>query len=124
MNNQCVEKKISDIDYQELLQDISSLDNIWYMYYEEIDEEESSPNDYTGYIDNICFFKSKLWIERYKKINTDYAVTGWMLSVIPLIREDVFKNSNRNNMIEVNTVINICFVGSSEKELYETLDMF
>ena len=34
---------------------------------------------------------SNLWNEREKHINTNYAVTGWMLCVIPHIRGDVFK---------------------------------
>ena len=49
---------------------------------------------------------------------------GWILCVIPQIREDVFKNSKINHMKQVNTVINILFSGLSKKELHETLDTF
>ena len=63
-------------------------------------------------------------LKREKYINTDYAVTGWMLSVIPHIREDVFKNPNVNNMNQVNTFMMTLFAGSSEKDLHETLDTF
>ena len=66
--------------------------------------------------------KFRIKIEKY--INTDYAVTAWMLCVIPHIKEDVFKNSNRNNMIKDNTIIKTLFSGSPDKELYETLDTF
>ena len=37
-------------------------------------------------------------------------VTGWMLCVVSLIREDVFKNLNINHMIQVNTVIKTSFL--------------
>ena len=94
------------------------------MYDDKSDEEEPSYNDYTIYIDNICFFVSKLWFEIQKHINADYAVTGWMLCVIPHIRKDVFKSSNINHMIQVNTVIKNLFAGQSEKQLNETLDTF
>ena len=55
------------------------------------DEDESSSNDYTDYSDDILFVISKLWIEREKRINTDYAVTGWTVYVIPHIREKFFQ---------------------------------
>ena len=61
------------------------------MYDEKSDEEESSSNGYTGISDNICLVISKLWNKREKHINTDYAMTGWMLCVIPHIIKDVFK---------------------------------
>ena len=59
-----------------------------------------------------------------KHINTDYAVTSWMLCIIPHIREDLFKNAQNNHHIQVNTVIKSLFAGSTEKELHETLDTF
>ena len=45
---------------------------------EKIDEEESSPNDYTVYTQNICFIISNMWIERETHINTDYDINGWV----------------------------------------------
>ena len=80
------------------------------MYDDESDEGESSSNGYTGYSENLCFVISKLWIERKKHINTDYAMTGWMLCVIHQIWEDVFKNSNENNRNQVNTVLENLFL--------------
>ena len=91
-NKQCNEKTESDIDYQRVLPDISSTANLWNIFDDESDEEESISNDYTLYSENICFVISILWNEREKHINNDYAVTGWMLCVIPHIRIDVFKN--------------------------------
>ena len=70
MTKRCIEKTISDIDYQRLFQDISSPDNIWNDSDDESDEEESISNDYTLYSENICFVTSNLWNEREKHINT------------------------------------------------------
>ena len=103
MTKQRIEKKIPDIDYQELFPDISSPANIWNMSDDESDEEESSSNNYIVISDNICLVISKLWNEREKHINTDYHVTSCMLCVIPHIRENVFKISNRKHHIQVNT---------------------
>ena len=61
MTTQCIEEKISDIDYQEILPDILSPASIWNMSDEESDEEESSSNNYTVFTDNICLSVSKLW---------------------------------------------------------------
>ena len=47
-----------------------------------------------------------------------------MLCVIPHIREDVFKNKHKDHHIQVDTIINSLFDGSSEKYLHETLDTF
>ena len=57
---------------------------------EESDEEESTSKDSILYYENIFFVISSLWNKREEHINTDYAVTGWMLCVITHIREDVF----------------------------------
>ena len=65
-----------------------------------------------------------MWNEREKDINTDYAVTGWMLCVINNIREDVFKNAQNNHHTQVNNVIKPLFYESTEKELHETLKKF
>ena len=99
ITKQCIDKTIYDIGYQKLFPDISSPTNIWNMSDDESDEEDSLSNYYTEYSDHICFVISKLWIEIEKHVNTDYAVTGWILCVIPHIREDVFKNSNRKPLI-------------------------
>ena len=51
-------------------------------------------------------------------------MTGWMLYVIPHIREDIFKNAQNRHHIQVNNVIKSLFSGSTEKELHVALDMF
>ena len=96
---QCIEKIIYDIDYQRLLPDISSQSNIWNDSDNKIDEEDSISNYCTLYSDNICFVVSNLWNEREKRINTNYAVTGCMLCLIPHITEHVFKNAQNNHHI-------------------------
>ena len=69
------------------------------------DEEESTSKNLTLYYENICFVISSLWNKREEHINTDYSVTGWMLCVIPHIREDIFKNAQNKHHIQVNNVI-------------------
>ena len=59
-------------------------------------------------------------VETY--INTDCAVNGCMLCVIPHIREDFFKNAQNKHHIQVNNFIKTLFAGSTEKELHGTLD--
>ena len=74
--------------------------------------------------ENICYVISNLWNKREEHINIDYAVTVWMLCVIPHIREDAFKNAQNKHHIQVNNVIKSLFSGSTEKELHEALDTF
>ena len=42
------------------------------------------------------------WKKREEYINTDYAVTGWILCLIP--REYVFVNENRENVNQFNVL--------------------
>ena len=88
------------------------------------DEEDPTSKDSILYSENICFIISSLCNKREEHINTDYAVTGWMLCVIPHIREDVFKNAQNKNHIQVNNVIKTLFAVSTEKELHRALDTF
>ena len=67
-----------------------SQSNIWNESDEKSDKEESISNYCNAYSESICFVISKLWNEIEKHINTDNAVTGWVLGVIIHIREDVF----------------------------------
>ena len=83
-------EKVSDIDYYKLFPDIWSPSNIWNNLDDESDEEESISNDCTEYSENICLVISNLWNEGEKHINTDYAVAGLMLCIIPHIRVNVF----------------------------------
>ena len=53
MTNQCIEKSISDIDYQNIFPDIFPPANIWNKSYDESDEEESLSQYYTENSENI-----------------------------------------------------------------------
>ena len=88
------------------------------------DEEQSISENLTLYYENICIVISSLRNIRKEHINTDYAVTGWMLCVIPHIRGDVFKNAQNKHHIQVNNVIKTLFAGSTEKDSHGTLDTF
>ena len=78
------------------------------------DKKELTSKDSILYSGNICFVISRLWNKREEHINTDYSATGWMLFVIPHIREDVFKNATNKHHIQVNNVIKTLFAGSTE----------
>ena len=65
-----------------------------------------------------------LWQKRKLHINTDFAVTGWMLCVIPRIRIDAKDNSDRNHRKQVNNVRKRLFSESSEEDMNVNLDMF
>ena len=56
MTKQCIEETIYDTDYQELFPEISSPSNIWNIYDDKCDKEESSSNHYTEFTGNICIF--------------------------------------------------------------------
>ena len=118
MTKQRIEKKI-DPDYQRGFPDISSQANIWNISDDKSDEEESISNDCTLYSENICFFISSLCNEMEKRINTDYAVTGGMLCVIPQIIEYVFKDTQNKHHIQVNNDIKTLFAGSTENSYIE-----
>ena len=109
MTTHCIDKTKSDLHYSRVFPDVSSLANIWNMSDDKSDEEESTSKDSILYYENICFLISSLWNEREEHINTDYAGTGWMLCVIPHIREDVFKNAHNKHHIQVNNVIKTLF---------------
>ena len=94
MTKQCIEKTKLDLDYQRSFPEVSSCSNIWITSDEESEEDEPTvptSKDSILYSENICYVISNLWNKREGHINTDYAVTGWMLCVIPHIREDIFK---------------------------------
>ena len=72
----------------------------------------------------LSFSLCKLWHKRKLHINTDFAVTVWMLCVITHIRKDAKDHSDSDHRKEFNNVINILFSGASEEEMAVTLDLF
>ena len=114
MTKQCIKKTKSDLGYHIVFPEVSSFANIWITSDDEIEEEEPTLPTSKGsilYSKNICFVLSNLWNKREEHINTNYAVPGWVLSVIPHIREDVFKNAQTKHHIQVNNVIKKLFAG-------------
>ena len=124
ITKQCIEKKKSDIDYQRVFPKVSSLANIWNTSDDGSDEEVPTLKHSILYYESICFVISNLWNKREEHVNTNYAVTGWIICVIPHIREDVFKNAQNKHHIHVDNVIKTLFSGSTYKELHGALDKF
>ena len=56
--------------------------------------------------------------------NTDFAVTGWILCVIPHIRKDAKYHLDSDHWKQVNNVIKTIFHGVPEDEMAATQDMF
>ena len=73
------------------------------------------------YSENICFVISNLWNKREEHINTDYAVTGWMLCVIPHISEDVFKMHKINIIFRLTMLSKIFFLDQQKNSYIELL---
>ena len=57
-------------------------------------------------------------------IKPDYAVTGWMLCVIPHVHNDIIDNYDGNNRNQVNNFIKTLFYWSSDDGLHGTIDLF
>ena len=91
-----------------------------YKYMEEdntlnIDDPEMSDYDMS---ENLS---SSIWNyleKREVNINTDYAITGWMLCAVTHICNDVIDNSDSNNKKHINNVIKTLFYGWSDDELH------
>ena len=67
------------------------------------DGPESSDSDM---LESLSFSVCKLWQKRQLHINTDFAVTGWMLCFIFHIRKDSKYHSYSDHNKQVNNVIN------------------
>ena len=65
-----------------------------------------------------------LWQKSQLHINTNFAVTGWMLCVITHICKDAKDHSDSDNRKQVNNVIKILFRKLSEYEMVVTQDLF
>ena len=59
--------------------------------------------------------------EKQLHINTNFAVTGWMLCVIPHILKDAKDHSDSDHRKHVNNVISILFSGETEEEMAVTI---
>ena len=104
-------KSSSDLDNKELFPvSGSSYQNVWISsdsdteYEENIDTDDPENND-SNMLESLSFSVRTLWQKRQLHINTDFAVTGWMLCVIPRIRKDSKEHSDSDHRKQVKNVI-------------------
>ena len=72
----------------------------------------------------LSFSVCKLWKKRQLHINTDSAVTGYMLCVFRHIRKDEKDHLDSDHRKQVNNVIKKLFSGASEDEISVTQEIF
>ena len=124
-------KSSTDLDNKELFPiSSSSYQKVWKSSdsdtedeEENIDTDDPETSD-SDMLESLSSTVCNFWHKRQLHINTDFAVTGLMLCVIPHIRKDAKYNSDRNHRKHVNNVIKTLFYGSSEEETNVTLDVF
>ena len=63
---------------------------------ENIDTDDPNTSD-SDILESLSSTVCNLWQKRQLHINTDFAVTGWMLCVIPHICKDAKDHSDRNH---------------------------
>ena len=128
MINISIIKSSTDIDNKELFPiSSSSSQKIWKSSDSDTEDEEENIDPDTSeseMLERLSTTVCNLWQKRSLHINTNFAVTGWMLCVIPHICKDAKDNSYSNHRKQVNNVIKVLFSGSSEEEMNVTLDMF
>ena len=65
-----------------------------------------------------------LWQKRKLHINTDFAVTGWMLCVLPHIQKNVKYHSDIDHRKKINNLFKTLFHGLSVDKMAVTQDLF
>ena len=75
-------------------------------------------------LESLSFSVFKLCQKRQLHVNTDFAVTGWMLCVITHIQKDVKDHSDSDHSKQFNNFIKTLFFGASEEEMAVTQDIF
>ena len=124
-------KSSNDIDNKELFTiSSSSSQKVWRSSdsdtedeEENIDTDDPDTSD-SDMLESLSSSVCNLWQKIQLHINTDFAVTGWMICVIPHIHKYAKDHSDRNHRKQVNNVIKKLFSGSSEDEMNVTLDVF
>ena len=76
---------------------------------ENIDTDDPDTND-SDMSERLSSTVCKLWQKRQLYINTDFAVTGLLLFVIPHILKDAKDHSDRNHRKKVNNLIKNYFL--------------
>ena len=62
-------------------------------------------------LESLIYLVCILWQKQQLHINTDFAVTGWILFVIPHMGKDSKYHSDSDNKKQVNNVIKTLFHG-------------
>ena len=112
-------KSSTDLDNKEILPvSSSSSQKVWISSDGDTEEEENIDTDNLESIDSdmlesLSLSVCKLWRKRQLHINTDFAVTGWMLFVIPHIHKYAKDHSDSDHRKQVNNVIKTLFSGAS-----------
>ena len=116
-------KSSYDIDNKELFPvSISSSFKVWCSSDSDTEEEDNIYTDDPDSIDSdmLLSLSSSVFNIRQKRkihINTNFAVTGWMLCVIPQICKDKKYHSYSDNRKQVNNFIKVLFNGVPEDEM-------
>ena len=123
-------KSSSNIDKKEIIPISSSSSfKVWISSDSDTEEEENIDTDDPEGIDSdmleslsspVC----KIWQKRKIHINTDFAVTEWMLCVILHIHKYEKYHSDSDHRKQVNNIINTFFHGVPEDEMSVTKDIF
>ena len=85
------------------------------------DDQERSDSDMLEILSSLVF---SLWQKIKLHINNDFAVTGWMLCVIPKIFKDKKYHSYSDHRKQVKKVIKTLFHELFENEMDVTQDIF
>ena len=124
-------KSSNDVDNKELFPiSNSSSQTIWKSSDSDTEDEEDNidtddpETSDSDMLESLSFSVCKLWQKRQLYINTYFAVTGWMLCVIPHIRKDEKNHSYSDHRKKINNVIKTLFSGASEDKMCVTQDIF
>ena len=115
-------KSSTDLDNKQLFPiSSSSSQKIWKSSDSDTEDEEENidtddPDTSDSYmLERLSSTVCNLCQKRQLHINTDFAVTVWMLCVIPHIRKDAKDHSYSDHRKQVNNVINTLFSGAYEE---------
>ena len=123
-------KSLTDLDNKELFPvSGSSSQKVWISSDSETEEEENIGTDDPESIDSdtleiLSSSVCKLWKKRQLHTNTDFAVTGYIIFVIPHILKDAKDHSDSDHRKHFKTFIKALFFGESEEEMAVTQDIF
>jgi len=89
------------------------------------DEDEQNNNLATQpSVNSLSSQIMKCWEKREKSLHTDFAIVGWMLSVMPDIREDVRENENGEHRLAVERLLMKFFSNMPREMIDQKIDKF